>query len=159
MNSQHTPSSLRAPNAAVLGGLLSDGVDVRVRLTGHSMKPLLRTGSCLRFSTGSSPSVGDIVLLRVAHGCDDKLVAHRVLAVDAQYVWTKGDSSTTPDPPVPHARVLGAAAALEIRGRIAIPLRNAPMRSLGLVLSAWYPGLVRAYRRVVPRKEPLPCAR
>lgn len=158
MNSQRTPTSLRAPNANVLGDLLEDGVNVRIRLSGHSMKPLLRTGSLLCFSPTSRPRVGDIILMRVANGGDDKLLAHRVLAVDDQHVWTKGDSSMTCDPPLPHTRVLGSAVALEVRGKFVIPLRNLPMRSIGLALSAIYPRLARVYRRLVPRKETRLCA-
>lgn len=137
---------------------MEDGVNVRVRLSGHSMKPLLPTGSLLCFSPTSRPSVGDIVLMRVANGGDDKLLAHRVLAVDDDHVWTKGDSSTTCDPPIPHTRVLGCAVALELRGGFTIPLRNLAMRSIGLALSTIYPRLARVYRRLVPRKETLPCA-
>jgi len=137
---------------------LKDGVDVRVRLSGHSMKPLLPTGALLCFSATSRPRVGDIVLVRVANGDDDKLLAHRVLAVDEVHVRTKGDSSTTCDPPLPHTRVLGSAVALEVRGRFTIPLGNAPMRSIGLALGTIYPRLARVYRRLVPRKETLPCA-
>jgi hypothetical protein len=153
------PLSLRAHNAEIVDALLRDGVGVRIRLSGHSMKPLLRTGSLVDFATGSTPKVGDIALLRFANGGDDKLVAHRVKALTPDGVWTQGDASTTRDPRVPHARVLATATAIHIRDGIALPLRNPPMRMLGLLLSAVYPSLVRAYRAVVPRKkEALGCA-
>lgn len=149
--------SLRAHNHEILSAFLSDGVDLRVRLSGHSMKPLLRTGSVVRFSGASRAEVGDIVLLSFASGSHDKLVAHRVVAADDHQVWTQGDSSTTGDPPVPRARILATAASVEIGG-VALPLRNAIMRAIGLLLSAVYPSLVRTYRAVVPRKDPLRCA-
>jgi len=158
MDPQYTPMSLRAQNPEIVTALLNDGVDVRVRLSGHSMKPLLRTGSVVRFSATPTPRVGDIVLLSVASGHRDKLVAHRVVAADGERVWTKGDSSATGDPPVPHTRVLGTAASLEIRNKVALPLCNPLMRALGLLFSARYPGLVRAYRTLVPRKDALRCA-
>ncbi len=157
MDPQHSPMSLRAHNPKILSAFLNDGVDLRLRLSGHSMKPLLRTGSVLCFSGMATPQVGDIVLLSFANGGHDKLVAHRVVGMNTEYVWTQGDSSTTCDPPVSHARVLGTAVALEIRG-IALPLQNAPMRAIGLHLSAVYPGLVRVYRTLVPRKVELHCA-
>jgi len=150
-----SPKRLRAPNAEILAAFLEDGVDVRVRLAGFSMKPLLRSGSVLRFSPRGTPRVGDIVLLSFPDGestRDVKLVAHRVLALDDDNVWTKGDSSGTPDPPVPRSRVLALATTLETGGAFALPLANPPMRALGLLMSSLYPRLVHAYRTVWPRK-------
>ncbi len=155
---------LRAHNREILAAFLEDGVDIRVRLSGSSMKPLLRSGSVLRFSARVTPKVGDIVLFSFSGGAPGgdveqvKLVAHRVLALDDEQVWTKGDSSGTEDPPVPRSRVLASATTLEMGGTIAIPLRNAPMRALGLLASSWYPWLVRAYRTVWPRKDAFCCA-
>lgn len=161
MDSRRTPMRLRAPNAEILTAFLEDGVDVRVRLSGFSMKPLMRSGSVLRFSARGTPRVGDVVLLSFPGGESMrhvKLVAHRVLALDDDYVWTKGDSSGTPDPPVPWSRVLASATTLETRGGFAIPLSNAPMRALGLLMSSLYPRLVRAYRTLWPRKDAFGCA-
>jgi len=163
MDSRRTPMRLRAQNPEILTAFLEDGVDIRVRLSGVSMKPLMRSGSVLRFSARGTPRVGDVVLLSFPNEVTGpieqvKLVAHRVLALDDQRVWTKGDSSGTPDPPVPRSRVLASATTLETGGAIAIPLRNAPMRALGLLLSSWYPPLVRTYRTVWPRKDAFGCA-
>lgn len=167
MASPRTPMSLRAHNREILAAFLEDGVDIRVRLSGFSMKPLLRSGSVLRFSARVTPRVGDIVLLSFTNGAADrddarleqvKLVAHRVLALDDEYVWTKGDASGTQDPPVPRCRVLASATTLALGAAIAIPLRNAPMRALGLLTSSLYPRLVRAYRAVWPRKDAFRCA-
>ncbi|GMR22035.1 MAG: hypothetical protein BMS9Abin37_0361 [Acidobacteriota bacterium] len=163
MDSRRTSLRLRAQNPEILTAFLEDGVDIRVRLSGFSMKPLMRSGSVLRFSAREMPRVGDIVLLSFSDGANRpsrastpirhaKLVAHRVLALDDDCVWTKGDSSGTPDPPVPWSRVLASATTLETGGAFAIPLGNGPMRALGLLMSSWYPRLVRAYRTVWPRK-------
>jgi len=155
---------LRAHNHEILAAFLKDGVDIRVRLSGFSMKPLLRSGSVLRFSARTTPRVGDIVLLSVPNGAPDgdakqvKLVAHRVLALDDEHVWTKGDSSLAQDPPVSRSRVLASASTLETGGAITIPLQNATMRALGLLTSSFYPRLVRAYRTLWPRKDALRCA-
>lgn len=157
MNPQRSPMSLRADNPEILGAFLNDGIDVHVRLSGHSMKPLLRTGSVLIFSGTPMPRVGDVVLLSFANGAHDRLVAHRVVSMNEEHVWTQGDSSTACDPPVPRARVLGTAVSIEI-GRLSLPLRNAPMRAIGLVASLVYPRLARAYRCLVPRKDALRCA-
>ena len=118
------------PNTRVpelVSSLLSGGLDLRIRLSGFSMKPLVRSGSVLRFSAMAEPAMGDIVLL---HYPGHKLVAHRVLRLSRESVWTKGDSCGAPDPPIARARVLAAATCLEV-GAVEIPLQNPTMRSLG----------------------------
>jgi len=160
MSSQHTLVSLRAHNPEIVDAFFEEGVDLRIRLSGSSMKPLLGSGSVLRFSARVTPRVGDIVLMSFPSGHDGssrKLIAHRVIALDDERVWTKGDSSRAQDPPVPRARVLATATALETHAT-AVPLRNAAMRALGLALSSVYPHLVRAYRSVWPRKDAFGCA-
>ena len=118
------------------------GLDLRIRLSGFSMKPLVRSGSVLRFSAMAEPAMGDIVLL---HYPRHKLVAHRVLRLSRESVWTKGDSCGAPDPPIARARVLAAATCLEV-GAVEIPLQNPTMRSLGRLASLVYPKLVLAFR-------------
>jgi hypothetical protein len=134
---------------------------LRLRLLGFSMKPLLGKASVLRFSARFEPRVGDIVLLRFPNGDADKLVAHRVLALEDAQVTTKGDSSRAPDPPTARSRVLATALSLETAGGTVVPLRNLLMRSLGLLLSSTYPAVVRGYRALRPRRpseEALECA-
>jgi len=133
--------------------LLEDGIDVRVRLTGFSMKPLVRSGSALHFSAQPEPEVGDIVLLHYQNQC---LVAHRVLKLDEQRVWTKGDSCKAADAPVERSQILATATALEAPGGVLIPLRNAGSRWIGRSMSLVYPRLVLAFRAVWPRKATKP---
>ena len=147
--------STRVPE--LVSSLLLGGLDVRIRLSGFSMKPLVRSGSVLRFSAMAEPTTGDIVLL---HYPGQKLVAHRVLRLSDESVWTKGDSCRAPDPPAARAQVLGAATCLEV-GPVAIRLQNKTMRSLGRLASVVYPKLVLAFRAVFPtklRKDELSCA-
>ena len=156
----HPQSQSVCPNTRVpelVSSLLSGGVDVRIRLSGSSMKPLVRSGSVLRFSAMTEPERGDIVLLH--YPGRELLVAHRILRVSQKSVWTKGDSCRTHDPPIARARVLGAAICLEV-GSIEIPLQNSTMRYLGRLASLVYPKLVRAFRAVFPakpRKDELSC--
>lgn len=144
--------TLRLSPTALAASLLSEGIDVRVRLSGWSMKPLVPSGSTIRFSAGEEPAVGDVVLVRHAGG---RMVAHRVLAIDGERVWTKGDACFRADAPVPRSSVLACAVALE--SFFAIPLRNACMRQLGLAASRIYPRLVRGFRALRPRKDEAPC--
>ena len=138
---------LPAPTVELLSWLFREGLDVKLRVSGWSMKPLVRSGSILRFSPGGAPSVGDVVLVRLPN---DSLVAHRVVGLDADRIWTKGDACRTADGPIPRGSVIARAVRLE--GRISLPLSNSWMRALGLVLNRIYPRLVAGYRLVVPRR-------
>lgn len=160
MSARHEPLSLRAQNADIVAPFFDDGIDVRMRLTGFSMKPLVRSCALLRFSARPAPRVGDIVLLRFPDGADGavKLVAHRVVALDERQVWTKGDSSRAQDPPSPRESIVATALSIETKLGFSVPINNAPMRTVGLALSFVYPRLVRAYRTLWPRKDALSCA-
>jgi hypothetical protein len=131
----------------LLSSLLGEGLEVRVRLTGWSMKPLVPSGSVLRFSSNGEPLRGDIVLARLEN---DALVAHRVVALDGDRIWTKGDACVTADGPLPRERVIARAVRRE--GTLPLPLSNVWMRSFGLALNHVYPRLVAAYRVLVPRR-------
>jgi hypothetical protein len=138
---------LPTPTAEIIGSLLRDGMDVRVRLTGWSMKPLVPSGSMLRFSSEGELERGDVVLARLPN---EGLLAHRVVALDSERVWTKGDACGVADGPFSRRDVLGRAVRLE--GTISIPLSNAWMRAIGLAVNRVYPGIVRRVRRVFPRR-------
>ena len=69
MASPRTPMSLRAHNREILAAFLEDGVDIRVRLSGFSMKPLVRSGSVLRFSARRTPRVVEDMPLRTDGHC------------------------------------------------------------------------------------------
>ena len=95
----------------------SDSVRLfRLRVTGESMVPLLRTGDHIiaQRVPGASLRLGDLVVIRL----DAALVTHRLIAngvVDGWY--TKGDNSLSVDPPVPAAEILGRVVAIECQGR------------------------------------------
>ena len=114
------------------------------------MKPLVPSGSVLRFrgfSGSGEPRdivLGDVVLTRLANNA---LVAHRVIALDSERIWTKGDACRTPDGPLPRESVIARAVRLE--GRISLPLSSVWMRALGLVVNRLYPRLVGGFRALV----------
>lgn len=138
--------SLSFSSAELISALLEDGLEVRVRLTGWSMKPLVPSGSVLGFSAKGEPSIGDVVLARLKNNA---LVAHRVVALDSDRIWTKGDACRTADGPISRESVIARAVRLE--GRISLPLSNVWMRALGLVVNRLYPRLVGGFRVLVPR--------
>jgi hypothetical protein len=113
------------------------------------MKPLVPSGSVLRFSGSGEPLdivLGDVVLALLPN---DALVAHRVIALDSDRIWTKGDACRTADGPLPRGSVIARAVRLE--GRISLPLSNVWLRALGLVVNRLYPRLVGGFRVLVPR--------
>ncbi len=128
--------------------LLGDGYDVRLRVVGWSMKPLIRSGSVLRFARTNDPLPGDVVLARHGNGA---LVAHRVVATDDRWIWTKGDACRTSDAPVSRESVVARAVAWE--GPVRLPLGGRSTRLAGLLLNRVYPLLVTAYRGLIPRKK------
>ena len=138
--------SLPVPTAVLLSWLFGEGHDVSLRVRGWSMKPLVRSGSVLRFSPSGALSVGDVVLARLPN---DSLVAHRIVALEDDRIWTKGDACRTADDPLPRERVIARAVRLE--GRVSLPLANFWMRVLGLIVNRLYPRVVLVYRAVVPR--------
>jgi hypothetical protein len=111
------------------------------------MKPLVPSGSKVRFSPAGDLALGDIVLARIP---GDLLVAHRVIALDSDRVWTKGDACRTADGPVARRSIL--ARAVRVEGRIPVPLSTRWMRLLGLALNRFYPRLVASYRALFPRQ-------
>jgi Peptidase S24-like len=147
-----TPAQpVSASTAQLVTSLLGDGYDVRLRVSGWSMKPLIRSGAVIRFTPTKDPRRGDVVLTRHDNGA---LVAHRVVAMDERRIWTKGDACRTTDAPVSRDSIVARAVAWE--GAVRLPLCGRPMRVAGLLLSRIYPLLVTAYRGIIPRKK-RPC--
>ncbi len=122
--------------------LLARGLRVRVRVTGGSMFPAIRSGDVVTLAPvpDGAAGPGDVVLIRDA---SNRLVLHRVIAAGLRedgrpWVCTRGDSAAGEDLPVAGDRVLGRAesvtrrplwrealsrarmAARWIRGRIAV---------------------------------------
>jgi hypothetical protein len=138
-------SHLSSPTAELVAALLSEGIDVRLRLSGWSMQPLVPSGSRVQFSSRERPVVGDVVLVRHP---DNSLVAHRLIRIAGDFLVTKGDACVAADGPVPRDRVVGCGVRLErSAGRRPLPLRSPWMRRLGLALSYLYPPIVARCRR------------
>ena len=103
----------------VAQGLLSDGIAVRFRAGGSSMKPTIADGECLVVAPADAKSidVADVVLCRTPRG----LAAHRVLRVEtradgARRFTTCGDAALETDRPVDAADVQGRVVSVERDG-------------------------------------------
>src|SRR3990172_4274065 len=119
--------------------LLGSGWTLRLRVSGSSMKPLLRKGSLLRIAPCSpAPTAGEIVLFRAASG---RLVVHRVIGHEGEKLRTKGDSAGVTDRLVERHQLLGRV--LGVDGLLFVPLDGPLARRVGLLLNRYYPSLVR----------------
>lgn len=128
--------------AAIVASMLERGHAVRLRLTGWSMKPVFRSGTVVTFTAVPEPVVGDVGLVRCEN---DALVAHRIVAIEADWLQTKGDACAARDARVPRASLLGCAVSFQ-SSRGVVPLRNGASRALGRAAGLAYPRLVRTYR-------------
>lgn len=100
----------------LISELLGRGLEVRVRVTGESMRPLLGGGELATVVPAPPPSLrlGDLVLWRGAEGC---LVLHRVVRLtghgEGRRCWTRGDALAAHDESFGADRVLGRVSRIE----------------------------------------------
>lgn len=133
--------------SALAVSLLKAGWPIRLRVSGWSMKPLLRPGCILRIvPIGEPPRVGDIIFYRAEGG---KLVSHRVMACDPDSVWTKGDACLHWDGVLGRSRVLGKVVAVETP--CWVRLDGFMARQVGRFLGHVYPVLVNLKTAIVER--------
>jgi len=110
-------TSQRGDYAARLRKVLEAGGELRLAVTGTSMRPMLREGDYLVIRPlDGPPRVGEVVV----YTRDEQLWAHRLLARRAggRYLLTKGDARGRPDAPLTDADIIGRAVAVERGGRI-----------------------------------------
>jgi hypothetical protein len=133
------------PFTHVVDSLLAEGLRVRFRAAGRSMRPAVRDGECLVVAPVMAREVvrGDVVLCETSRGP----VAHRVVAVerdatDVVRFLLRGDASLEPDRPLPATALRARVVGVERAGRLC-----------GLALPGGEPG--RAWRAVMLRARPL----
>lgn len=100
----------------LIADLLGRGLEVRVRVTGGSMRPLLRGGELATVIRVPPRSLrrGDLVLWRSVEG---GLLLHRVLRVSGEgedrRCWTRGDALVACDEPFGADQILGRVVRVE----------------------------------------------
>lgn len=123
---------------AELGGLfeeiLAKGADLRVSVTGQSMRPFIRSGATLTISPVRAEHlrVGDVVVFK---GRDAAPVIHRLVAIrrdagGSAVLQTKGDATVMLDEPVRPEQVLGRVTKIEEGGSV-VNLDAAFQRAMG----------------------------
>jgi hypothetical protein len=113
--------SLTSPEALpLLKEILGRDLLLRVRVTGRSMRPLLRGGDVvtLRRTGAAAVRPGDVVLVQKETG---QLLLHRLVKKTTGHdggivLQTRGDALKGLDAPVGGKRLLGRAVMIETRG-------------------------------------------
>jgi hypothetical protein len=95
--------------------LLRDGYALRLRVTGNSMKPFLKTGSYVTLSRIPADELrpGDIIFFR---SVDETFKLHRLIGIGKKYLIAKGDALNTPDAQVDRNQYLGKVVRIEPSG-------------------------------------------
>jgi signal peptidase I len=118
--------------------LLGRGIAVRFQVHGDSMYPVIHSGDYVLVEPVEMSAVraGDVVLSLTARG----LTAHRVIAITATTITTRGDNAPAADPPFTAQQLLGRVRSAEhegraraMRGRVAVAVIRALRRLRRLV--------------------------
>lgn len=99
--------------------LLSSGMTVRIKVSGHSMYPALRPGDTVEImpvEPGALLNNGDLIAIKR----DSDFIVHRFLGYyereGSRWLFTRGDSVLHPDNPFPEEALAGRVITV-IRGR------------------------------------------
>lgn len=109
--------------------MLDDGYDLRLRVTGTSMFPFLKTGSYVTISRVplSELKIGDIIFCR----CDDgSFKLHRLIVIQNKMLITKGDALGFPDKPFEKKDYQGKVIRIERHRPHAVINRDMELRSI-----------------------------
>lgn len=133
----------------LLRQLLDDGLSVRLKVTGSSMSPFVRSGDLVTLAPPGDHPIrrGDVVGVLVGHRW---LVIHRVVAAAPESLVTRGDALGRPDEAVSRGAIVARLARVERRGR-RIRLGLGPERTVIAWLSrrGWLVPWLRPCRRLV----------
>ena len=93
---------------------LANGKGIDLRVSGKSMRPLIRQGDAIRIEKCAPGllAIGDIITFKK----DGRYFTHRILwrtkKANGIMLVTKGDNEINPDPPVSSDRILGRVVAI-----------------------------------------------
>lgn len=105
---------------------------MRLRVRGHSMRPLLPDGSTVELAPlCGAPRVGDVVAAELG----ERFVVHRVLETGPPIVL-KGDWNRAADRPAPHAAIIARVVRLWTPGGWSARWDTPAARRLGWIM-AW----------------------
>lgn len=97
---------------ALFSSMLAKGYNLRLRVTGTSMSPFLKTGTIVtlfKIPFGKL-NIGDIIFCRHDEG---SMKLHRLIAIKKNRLITKGDAVDSLDHPVDETQYLGKVVRIE----------------------------------------------
>ncbi len=104
--------------------------EIDLSAMGGSMYPTIRHGDRVLIDRRCRPRVGDLVV----YIRRDALVAHRLVAMDSQRLYTRGDNQGSATEEVPHSALLGPVTRILRRDGAAVDRRS---RGQAAVDRAW----------------------
>lgn len=112
---------------------LAAGNELRLRVDGDSMTPLIRPGDVVIVKPAALHQLacGDVVTVRRPSG---DIVSHRIIIRSDTALVTKGDNMRRPDPVWHAGDVLGRVVIIE-RGDTRIDLRSPRLQVVGWLVS------------------------
>lgn len=155
----HSVIGIREPGALdLVQSLLRQGVSVHIRVSGDSMKPLLRGGELVEVAplSDARPKLGDILFVR---SCQNAPLIHRLIWRRNQngisHLLTKGDACAGFDGFIPANKVIGRVERIIIADQKSISLQ-VPLMRLRAVLSVSRVLLAHAWRKLNAYKKEYP---
>jgi signal peptidase I len=102
----------------IIGAALARGQHVRLTATGGSMLPFLHNGDIVELEPLKSlPARGDIVLVRCAPD-RERYVLHRLVRVEGEKLFMRGDAQEHCEGPFAPGDVLGRVTKSYVNGRV-----------------------------------------
>ena len=140
--------------------ILEQGLDLRLQVTGRSMRPLIKNGDTviLRKAPPSSLRYGDIIYYISASG---SAVLHRIIVKETKQnadtiFTTKGDALLLHDAPIAEHQILGKAFYVEkflpLTGPVRVNLDSGLCKALHAILCFYRKLRHRFLNRTVLRK-------
>lgn len=110
--------------------LLREVGHAAIEVHGSSMLPVILPGDVLKVEAGQA-ALGDIVVFIR----NDRVWAHRVIAISGNEIVTRGDANPNPDASLHYEEVLGRVSSLARNGTVLTDLQPRP--KLSRLLGNW----------------------
>lgn len=139
---------LQAAVCDLVAEVVSSAGAADLKVTGASMLPVIQAGDVLRIRRHlpDELELGKIILYHRS----GRLIAHRILRISGEYLFTRGDSLPSLDPPVRRGEVIGLVENIFRNGQAVDTRRTIWQRGMASILR-WSEICTKAYLRVSAR--------
>jgi len=102
----------------IVRAALQRGQQVRLTVTGGSMRPFIHRGAAVELEPLKSlPARGDVLLVQCGAG-SERYVLHRLVRVERGQLFIRGDAQRSCEGPFTQADVLGRVTKVHSNGRV-----------------------------------------